>query len=85
MNAPEKNAPENADEKTTEETTQEKWIKVTDELPSDYDDVLAYFLDGAYDIVSYDSNLEIWYSQNNGYDNTITADPIAWMLLPEYP
>ena len=70
--------------------TIQKWIPVTERLPSLHDDVLLYFKDddnmaaGYLDDVDEDRTMWCAYS-DGGYYTDCDYEPTHWMPLPELP
>ena len=83
-------AKEIADHLIANGVTIQKWIPVTERLPSLHDDVLLYFKEddnmaaGYLDDVDEDRTMWCAYS-DGGYYTDCDYEPTHWMTLPEPP
>ena len=70
--------------------TIQKWIPVTERLPSLHDDVLLYFKDDDNMVAGYlndvDEDRTMWCAYSDGgYYTDCDYEPTHWMPLPEPP
>lgn len=66
-----------------------EWISCSEEEPNEYEDVLAYLVDGTIDILQITEYLDIWgnakwcHATKYGGYTILGSDVIAWMPLPQ--